>query len=172
MPRAAPGSRPRWQPRLSWRRVGDRLVRRYAGNAIAVENGIDLAFPLLKNGIYLAEQLLVLAPHAHRDIECHGQSGIEPWRDRLNAQRRWLLRGEISGERSPSDCYIDLAFGYGIDNARRGIGLGIIAIDRITADILDDAPHGQRMRGRCIEAIVTDHLDADSELSQARVVER
>lgn len=89
--------------------------------------------------------------------------------DRLNRQRHRRALREIAGQRTPGCGDIDVAVLDRLDQARRRIDLTIVAIDRVAADIVDDALFAERLRGRRIVAVIADQMHADHKLMQARI---
>src|SRR5690606_28516164 len=86
---------------------------------------------------------------------------------------QWHLRAlaEIAGERPPSNGYIDLVRSQGFNQARRWIRLVIGAMNAEAMQIVDDAARCQCHGGRHAAIVITDRVDANAQLAQARIVE-
>src|SRR5215212_5577486 len=79
--------------------------------------------------------------------------------------------GGVSRQRTPDGGDIDLALLHCLHQARRGIGLTIIAVDHVAANVVDHPLLPERMGGRGVVSIAADQVHADSELPKCRIVD-
>src|SRR4051794_26586623 len=81
------------------------------------------------------------------------------------------LHREESGERPPCDGEVDVSVVDGLDQARGRIVVAVVAVERETHDIVDDASPRERVRRRNIAAVVTDEMEPDSLCAKRGIVE-
>ena len=75
----------------------------------------------------------------------------------------------VARQGTPGDRHIDVAFLHGFDQARgRGL-LPVVAVNRISDDILDNPLLTQGVRGRRIHPVIANKVHANAELPQALV---
>ena len=86
--------------------------------------------------------------------------------------QRWpALAREVTGQRAPDHRDIEPTVSDVIDDQPRRTVQRIVAVQHVAAYVVDDAASAQRMRRRRVGEIVTDHLHADRQRPQARVIE-
>src|SRR5689334_11149582 len=76
---------------------------------------------------------------------------------------------KIAAEWPPCRRYVDLAMLDRLDQPRRRVGLTIVAIDYITANIVDDSLLTKHLRGRRILTVIAYEMHADRQMVQARI---
>ena len=80
-----------------------------------------------------------------------------------------MLLGEIPGQRSPDDRYVDVSFGDRVDDPG---GPVLLVVEGREAGQTDHSAGAQRARRWRVVVLVADHVDADLQLTEARIVER
>jgi hypothetical protein len=106
----------------------------------------------------LRVQFAILSANRHCNIELHRKNRVCNGFDGLDGQRRRLVSREVSAQRSPRDCNIDLAGRERIDQLTRRIWFGIVTVNRVTADVPDDATCCECVRWRHVARVIADHM--------------
>ena len=78
---------------------------------------------------------------------------------------------EVAGERPPDDGDVDVSAPATARRCAPGACDRVVAVDGVAGDVVDDAAAAQRVRRRRVGAVVADHLHADLQLAQHRIVE-
>ena len=106
---------------------------------IGGEQLADVARAPRQHAVDLLEQLLVVLLDPDGNVELHRPLLVgEPRRHRLEPQRHRRLRREIAGERAPDERHVDIAALDRVDDLGRRVGLRIIAVKHVAADVGDD----------------------------------
>src|SRR4029078_1794690 len=87
-------------------------------------------------------------------------------------QRNTLLTSEVTGKRAPDDRDVYLFTRNCVDNARRWILFGVIAVDCVAFDVLNYVAARECVCWRSVAEVVADHLNAKLQRTQLRIIQR
>ncbi len=139
---------PRYRRRGRCGRRGVGAVWREKRNAEIVENPRDFGAAAREHAVQFRQQRLVSLANPHRNAERQRDPRTVVGRlDRRDLKFHRTTPGEIAGEGTPRDPDIDVPRGHGVDDPRGRIGLVVIAVDRISDQVVDHLACRQRMRG-------------------------
>jgi hypothetical protein len=142
-------------------------------NSVAIQDLRNFVLSISEDGIELVSKIIIAATHTERDVINEREKWhVDLWRHRDDGQRHFLLWRVVTRQRTPCNGRIDLSLRHCLDELRRRALLPVVAVQRVAADVVDDAALCQSMGGWSICPVVTDQMNADFQLAQNRIVER
>jgi len=121
--------------------------------------------------IQLSRQRLIVTAHTDGDRVGKGERPVGAWGNGRDRQRVPRPLCEESGGRPPYEGGVDVAMVDGGDDLGQRTRLCIVAEDRVADHVLHEATVAQGVGRRTVAEVVADHLHADAEIAQTRVVE-
>jgi hypothetical protein len=141
-------------------------------NVVLVENCRDRVAAAIDDRVELVPERRVLTANSHRDVEHEGhERRIDLRRDRNDVERNVLPACEVAGYWAPYDCDIYFILRDRLDDSCSWIGLPVVAVNQVPPEI-PDSPPVECVHRRCIRAVISNELHADSHACESRIVER